>query len=1329
LFVDVSGFTPLATALTEYSTEGAEVIAAALGTIFEPLIEIIYRMGGFVASFAGDAFTALFPTDPLVELGPCQASYGRALLAAWQSSNLVAAQATQPTRFGKFPFAIKISIADGMVDWGIWQSAGGPETVGWRQRAAYFFIGEAIERCFAADRVTPAGGIVLTAAVYRRLPAAAVTVRPLAGYQQLMGLTAALLGIAPLPPVSRSPDSLGSPAAAHFFPMDLLQQAPPGEFRQVVAMFINLSAPPTGEAGEQFQAAFFHYLAQYGGHLCSIGRITHQDHAFTLLLFWGAPTSYENNVARALRFVLDLRRSAPVPLRVGITYHLAYAGFIGAPQRMEYTCYGLHIALAARQMISARYGEIILDGQTASQAYKDFQLRAHGLRKFKGVLDERPIYLLDRRRAHLEDADERLPFVDRQHELAMLHRHLGPLHQGQFGGVVLITGEAGLGKSRLLREFRRTLVPKAPAESTATPAPAWFYCRTDELLRLSLNPFRYLLYRYFNQSETQELAQNRQRFMEKMEELLAATTDAPLKLELVRLRAVLAALIGLPWETTFYQQLDPALRLENALGALKTLFKAESRRQPLIIQLEDAQWLDRESTRFLEKLLHNIADYPLLLLITMRTAATAEPTEHATANAVFTAVGPCTHLSLAPFSAENLALLVTQWLDGAVAPTLLARLQQQAQGNPFFAESILLYWQEHECLQWDDGGWQLEIEDSAPYQTQPLLLSPDVRTILTARLDRLPVAVKLVVQTAAVLGEEFHLPVLTHLLEQEQLSTAAIGLAEAAGIWRIVAGTSCRFHHALLCEVAYAMQSHAQLEKLHRAAATAIQTLYQSDLQPYYAALVYHYYKAHEPAQELHYARLAGASATVDYLNRDALRYFDRALALTRPDALAERYGIVVAREALYRWLGDRQAQWQDILLQLTLATAANHQPWQVEAHLRKADYERTTGQYEAALATLHAAALLATPLADAALSAQLGYLEGQVLRQQGEHEAAHQQLMAGLQAAQRAQAPLLIANCLHEIGHLYYVQGDYSAAGDYYSQAEALYQQTDDKRGQINCLLMFGAIAYGKGRFGEAEQRYEKALAIAQGVGWLPGEASCLSNLGNTYFDVGDYTRAHASHWQALHLFQEIGDREGEAVSLDTLGLITQRQGDYQGAQHYLTSALAIQQELGDQHGEAYTQTHLGYLLLEQSELAAAKVCFHDALQIRQRLGELGAAVDSLAGLAYSQWQAGERTAAFTAAQSIIHELAQSGTDGLEFPVQIYLICYQILQDLASQDAQYQITAQRALANAYTLVQTRLSQITDEAVQRLFLTAVPVNATVIALWNQQIGQHNPLTA
>ena len=153
----------------------------------------------------------------------------------------------------------------------------------------------------------------------------------------------------------------------------------------------------------------------------------------------------------------------------------------------------------------------------------------------------------------------------------------------------------------------------------------WASCQADQTLRDPLNPFHYWLMRYFGQSHGQAEARNKRSFNRKLDDLVAETRDEALAMELDRTRSCLGALIGLHWPDSLYEELDAETRHENTLDGLKALIKAESRRQPIILHIEDAHWLDSDSAAFLERLTQDVDDFPIALVITMRPDPASSP--------------------------------------------------------------------------------------------------------------------------------------------------------------------------------------------------------------------------------------------------------------------------------------------------------------------------------------------------------------------------------------------------------------------------------------------------------------------------------------------------------------------------------------------------------------------------------------------------------------------------------------------------------------------------------------------------------------------------------
>lgn len=1321
LLVDLSGFTAFTGALLVHGVEGAEVIAESLSTIFEPLVEIVYRHGGFVAAFAGDAFTALFPTT-------IPDAYLCALTAAWQIHQASAKQPQQETRFGVFDFAIKVAVADGLVEWGVWQTVPPAAPTPNRQQATYFFCGEAIDRCLLVDAFAQAGTVMLTAEVYARLPHNELVVEASPPYYQMRAVADTLVAAIVCSPLAAS--NANDTDVTLFFPVDLLRQQSKGEFRQVATVFVNLQQLPTGPATVTFQQTLFYLLAQYGGYLSLVGRIGQADIGCTLVIFWGAPISYENNLRRALCFLRDLRHATSIPLRAGVTWNLVYAGFVGSARRQAYTCYGSYINLAARQAALADWGEILLDAATARHAQADFHVLEYGWHSLKGFSEPQQLFLLDEQQSATRPATYATPLIGRQQVFEQGWQALQPLFQGKFGGVITVMGEAGIGKSRLVYELQKRIQLatewrplKVPDSAVPTAREvAWFTCQADEIQQQPLSPFRHFLRSYFQQATTNSETVNKQRFTEQMDALIGATSDRALAAELDRTRSFLAALVGLQWKGSLYQQVEPQLRVHNTLDALKSFIKAASLRQPLILHLEDTHWLDSESNLFLEKLTTHVAAYPFLLILTTR------PPHTMTDQQSGERLGPQMRsviplmLHLAPLSRTHLETLATYWLEGKVTVAVVDLLFERAAGNPFFTEQILRYLQDHELLAWSDQGWQLTQANEALMAMRASPLPATVHMILTARLDRLPQPVKEVVQTAAVLGQTFDLRVLTRMWTGDHGQLAAyMTVAEQADIWSTGDLMQYRFRHALLRDTAYTMQLRAQQRALHSRAAEAIIEIYGHQLATHYAELIYHYRQSEDQANERYYTQLAGESAAAQYENEEAATYFSRALLLTEVNDWAARYALLLQRESVYNLLGQRPAQAQDLTELHMLAEALQDEHALQEVLLRQAYYLRVIGDYEAALAVIQEIIAWTAQHDAQAIEAKAYHAWGRILSQQGNTQAALAPLQHALRLAKTTGNQLEEAESLYDIGLVYSTSGQYELATTHYHAAFTHYQSLGAQRGEINCLLMFGVITNEQGDYPSAHQYYRQAIVRCRAIGWRHAEAYSLTNLGNNYFDFGNYDAAFTCHQSALEICREIGDYEGEAVSLDTLGLIWQNLGDAGLARTHFEQALAIQQQIGDRHGEGFTLTHLGYTLYAGGELAAAITFFQQAYELRMTLREDSHAIDSLAGLAQSALAQGDLPTAIDLAEHCLTWLRARGADGIEFPILVYLICYQTLS--AVKPVPTAFVPATVLQDGYRLLQERATKIQDATLRRQFLENVWFNRELLNCWEEASQQ------
>jgi predicted ATPase len=1073
--------------------------------------------------------------------------------------------------------------------------------------------------------------------------------------------------------------------AARFFPRHLLESAVQGEFRQVTTVFLNLARDMTDAERAAFSALLFRILAQYDGFLGRVARIGGKDNGNTFLLFWGAPAGSERDVERALAFLLDLRAGSPIPLRAGVTTELAYAGFVGSPRREEYTCYGSYVNLAARQLIAAPFGEIWLDAGTAQRA-DGFALTARGEARFKGFDTPQPVYVLTGR-----SEESPTPFyggrlIGRADELAQMTAALQPLQAGRFGGILAVIGEAGMGKSRLAHEFLQQVTGEPPdllppgEAATDRPSfssplrPQFFLCQTDEILRQPLNPFRYWLRRYFNQSARQSEAENKAAFSQKIEWLLTELESAQqprqaesaekrvtpvadgiasrtLQSEIDRTRSFLGALVDLRWEDSLYERLEPQLRYENTLDALKTLIKAESLRRPVILHLEDAHWLDAESGEFLTKLLRNVEEYALLIIATAR-----PPERHEEDYDFFAALPdgtPYTLIDLTALTERNVIGLGEDLLDAPLHPSLAAELTQRADGNPFFAEQIVLYLQEQGLLRMGEQGWEM-IDDGG--FTAHKVLSGDARAVLTARLDRLPPPVKQVVQSAAVLGREFDTPVLMQMLADPPQFAANLTAATDASIWTAVAQARYLFRHALLRDAAYDMQLRDRLRRLHYQAGKAMEAFFAAELAPRYADLAHHYHRAEATREERHFAELAGAYAAERYANQDARRLLTRALELTTPDDVTRRIRLLKARTALLDLIGDRPAQQADLeeLTRLAQQDVAER----TAVLLQRVDYFRNTGNYATAVDLAQQAVREATAIAKPELQMHTLHLLGRVQWQMARFGEARRALRAALAFNDEVADSAFATRCKIDIGVSYEQEGNLAAASRYFDEALATTEMSQNQMELVRCLGMSGVVSHRHGDYAAAERRYREAIEICRSIGWRYGEGICLRYLSNNEFVLGNYASSEQLLIEAMALSREITDWEGMALAHDTLALIATMQGRTDEALIQGNQALKIQEEIGHRRSIAYTLVHLGHVHVDRGELQEADRSFRRAFRIRSELGDRAGQLDAQGGLLRMLMRQDRMAEALDLADEILDGLAGAAAAGVEFPTQLYALC-----------------------------------------------------------------------
>jgi class 3 adenylate cyclase/tetratricopeptide (TPR) repeat protein len=619
------------------------------------------------------------------------------------------------------------------------------------------------------------------------------------------------------------------------------------------------------------------------------------------MALFGAPVAHEDHARRALLAASGIRqrlRGTPagagpldeVRLRIGVNTGTVVVGKIGDNLRMDYTAVGDTTNLAARLQQHAEPGAIRTSESTYRAAVDYFEFKPLGKHTLKGIAE--PVKLYDLIGARTEGgvslAGEqeglRSPLVGRDQELARLSASLEALAEGR-GGVVILQGEPGAGKSRLVAEARRR----------AGGGLLWLEGRALSFGRnLSYWPFIEIVKGCFGIEPGDTEAQVWAKLEQAARDLFGAHADE----RLPYLATMLALELSGEREGRV-KFLDAQALGRQVFLTMHELFDRLAGNRPVALVLEDWHWVDHSSVTLCEHLLPLTRSHGLLLWFATR-AEPAEPTARIRAAATADGGTAAVEIVLSPLGEDQSRALFdnlvgTRDLPDAVRGQIVARTG----GNPFFIEEVLRALIADGTLVCDprSGHWRL----ATPLTTVAL---PDtIQAVIVARIDRLDEGVKSVLKLAAVIGRSFFLRVLQAIAEagdDVERSLAELEHAELVRLRQELPELEYIFKHALVQEAVYGSILVERRRAIHRMVAEALERLFGDRLDKLTSHLAYHYALAEDWEAAQAYLFRAGDQAGRMAADAEALELYRQADAA---------YARVAARqlEPLQRAMLDRK--------------------------------------------------------------------------------------------------------------------------------------------------------------------------------------------------------------------------------------------------------------------------------------------------------------------------------------------------------------------------------------------------------------------------------------
>ena len=917
-----------------------------------------------------------------------------------------------------------------------------------------------------------------------------------------------------------------------------------------------------------------------------------------LMAVFGTPFSHEDDPERAARASLEIMKSIEengktkigsktksLKARIGINTGLCISGEIGSSIRKEFSVIGDTVNLASRLQANAATGKILIGEKTFHRIKDNFITSPPRKVKIKGKKDLVSVYTLKDEKKKISFLEQKKnshsPFMGRQKELLVLKEALKKSYRSK-GQLIEISGELGIGKSRLILELTKDSLAKE-FNILSSHCSSWEESKPyAPLSEIFIKIFGINFDDDFN--EIDKKIENK---IKQIDSSLLFTSSYFSRLLSSRTKSL-------------EEIMEQSKEVSNLLiRVMKKLLWSFSSQKPLLMIIEDLQWIDEASGEFLKQCSKEIKEYPILIICSVRESLRKEEP-----------LAGSKRIKLLPLeNAESDKLTRLLIKENNIYQLLKNRIISTANGNPLFVEEIVRGIKEKK-ISADKEGLTNYPEMFANFQI------PDtVQSIARARIDLLPASLKEILYQASVLGRDIEIKLLQKItnLEDITLSEMIKKLQQYEFIEELERVPNSPqyfcFTHSIIQEIAYNSLLFKARKDLHEIIGSFIEEIYSSKIDAKIEELAYHFKNSDDQEKAVLYLNKAGDKAQSLYAFKNAINYYQdiikilelRELEKEQLTQLSETYNKLAFSQSI---VGGRKEAETNFTKALKYSRKTEDKDNESLILMSMGNLYGDTGQWDKAIEYFKNSLLISEEINNFKRKASILKGIGLACLFKGDTSTGYSYLKESINICKEIKASDVYAMALNNVGIYYDMLGRWKKAIEAYKESLSIAKKIKNIIVISNIMNNIGFAYSSLGESKQAIYYLKESVKIADKIGDIYNKGINYIHLGEEYLKKNEFTEVKYYIFHGEKIFDELDDKLGLADIYRLEAKLFKKLKRWKDSEIFFKKAIKIYLKFGDKINEGETHYELGDMLILKRDIDLAKKNLIKSQKILKNIG-----------------------------------------------------------------------------------------------------------------------------